>query len=105
MFPEPSADQITQNLAYLKGARQDPPPWEERGGPPTGPMEVLTPSRLAEMDRRQADPPPVSQPPAPRLTRMQERRRRKVLRRQFAFALGAAALVVFVASFVIGYLY
>lgn len=102
---EPTGEQLVQNVAYLRGARQDPLPWEEQGGVPTGPMAALTPTLLADLDRRQADPLLVPQHPAPRLTRMQERRRRKAQRRQFVLALGAAALVVFVASFVVGYLY
>lgn len=103
MLEEPTGEQVVQNLAYLKGARQDPLPWEDQGGSPTGPMAALTPSLLADLDRRRTDPLIEPQRPAPRRTRVQERRDRQRQRRRFALGLGLAALVVFLASFLLAY--
>lgn len=96
---EPTGEQLVQNLAYLKGARQDPQPWEDQGGVPTGPMVALTPSLLEALDQEQASAVPSPQRPVQRLTRMQERQRRKTWRRQFALGLGLAAAAVFLSAF------
>lgn len=91
------------NVGYLKAARQDPPPWMPDPGPSTAPMAALTPSVLGEMDQRVAGPLLEPQRPVqPRLTRMQERARRKAARRRFAFVLAVAALGMVVVGFILG---
>lgn len=101
MFDDQESEDL--NLPYLKGARQDPPPWETGQGPSTAPMAALTPPMLEEMDRRVVGPLPEPQERAERRpTRMQERRLRKVARRRFVLALGVAALGMVVAGFIIG---
>lgn len=105
MLEDPTAEQVEQNLAYLKGARSDPLPWEDQGGSPTGPMAALTPPVLAELDRTRPDPLPQPQRPAQRLTRMQEREQRKAMRKRFGFALSAAGTTVFVLAFIVAYLF
>lgn len=103
VLEEPTGEQLVQNVAYLKGARQDPQPWEDQGGVPTGPMAALTPSLLADLDSRRADPLTEPQYPAPRLSRMQERQQRRRWRRQFGAVLGVAASLVFMVAFLSAY--
>jgi hypothetical protein len=99
---EVSDDDLTRHHAYLKGARQDPQPWEE-AGPSTAPMAALTQPVLGEMDRRVAGTTQEPQRPAQRrLSRMQERARRKEIRRRFGICLGVAVLVMVAVGFYLG---
>lgn len=103
MTEEVSDDDLTRHHAYLKGARQDPQPWEE-AGPSTAPMVALTQLVLEEMDQRVAGTAREPQRPAQRrLSRMQERARRKEVRRRFTITLAVAALAMATVGFYLGY--
>lgn len=105
MFDEPTSSEVAGNLSYLKGARQDPSPWEDQGGVPTGPMTALTPFVLEEMDQERSPSFLAAERPVQRLTRVQARRLRKARQRMFALALGLVSASAFISAFLIAYLF
>ena len=101
---EPDDGELAQHVAYLKGSRQDPLPWDETAGPSTAPLPVLTAPMLAQMDEKVAGSNPDPQEPAqPRLSRMQEREWRKFRRRVSLLALLVLTTLVFSLAFLAGW--
>lgn len=79
------------HISYLKGARQDPSPWESTA-PPTAPQQILTPALLEEMDEAATRDPGV---PLTRVQAGRARRRKKTMVRLYVLGLALGIALAF----------